>query len=246
MDRGIPSDEAGTTVIAIDGPAGSGKSTVARIVAGRLGFFLLDTGALYRAVALHLLRRGKADEDGPVTPEALTSLNLRIEPAVGSMRLFLNDEDVTLSIRTEQVSDAASRYSSRPEVRRTLIGLQREAGTKWNLVAEGRDMGSVVFPEATVKFFLTADLEVRARRRYLEIVQRGEHCTFEEVLADMRVRDVRDESREFAPLVEAPDAIRLDTTGLTPDMAADTVMKHIGRSTVLPSSREQVPSHHNG
>ncbi len=236
MDRGMPSDHAGTTVIALDGPAGSGKSTAARITAGRLGFFLLDTGALYRAVALHLMQRGIADTGQPVSPEALSSLNLRIEPAVGSMRLFLNGEDVTASIRTEQVSVAASRYSSRPEVRRTLVGLQREAGTKWNLVAEGRDMGSVVFPEATVKFFLTADLAVRARRRYLEIMERGEHCKLEEVLADMRDRDMRDESREFAPLVEAPDAIRLDTTELTLDEVVAQIIQHIGQSTAIPSA----------
>lgn len=227
-DQGISSSSSNnTTVIAIDGPAGSGKSTVARIVAERLGFFLLDTGALYRAVALHLMRRGTAASDQPVSPEALESLDLRIEPAVGAMRLFLNGEDVTARIRSEGVSDAASRYSSRPEVRQTLIGLQREAGTRWNLVAEGRDMGSVVFPEAEVKFFLTADLEVRARRRYLEIRERGERADLEEVLVDMRDRDLRDESRQVAPLVAAPDAIHLDTTGMTIDQVVEQVILHI-------------------
>jgi len=236
MDPGISlSSPKVTTVIAIDGPAGSGKSTVARIVAERLGFFFLDTGALYRAVALHLLRRGMADASQPVPPQALESLNLTIEPAVGAMRLFLNGEDVTTSIRSEEVGDAASKYSTRPEVRRTLIGLQREAGARWNLVAEGRDMGSVVFPGATVKFFLTADLEVRARRRYLEIEARGEHSRFEEVLLDMRDRDRRDESRQVAPLVEVPGSIHVDTGGKTIDQVVEQIMVYIDEFGVVPS-----------
>ncbi|MDQ7783181.1 MAG: (d)CMP kinase [Desulfomonilaceae bacterium] len=231
METGISSCRAkDTTVIAIDGPAGSGKSTVARLTAHRLGFFLLDTGALYRALALHLMRHGITDSAGPVDPEVLNSVNLRVEPAVGAMQVFLDGEDVTADIRSEKVGDAASRYSSRPEVRHTLVGLQRDLGTRWNLVAEGRDMGSVVFPEAKVKIFLTADLEVRARRRYLELRDKGERPAFDDVLADMRDRDVRDETRSVSPLVQAWDATRLDTTDLTPDQVVEQIIQYIKES----------------
>lgn len=219
----------GTWVVAIDGPAGSGKSTVARLLAERLGFFLLDSGALYRVIALHLMRRGIPDDGSRVPGDSLEAVDLRIEPSIGPMRLFLDGEDVTAKIRTEKISAAASRYSARPEVRHTLIGLQRDAASTWNLVAEGRDMGSVVFPEARMKFFLTAALEERAQRRYAELVNRGEDALFEVVRAEMLDRDARDESRSEAPLVRAPDAVLVDTTGLNVDQVVQAMMLHIGK-----------------
>jgi len=214
-------------VIAIDGPAGAGKSTVARSLAQRLGFQLLDTGALYRVMALHLLRHGIAPEAEHVPQSAVTSLDLRIEADAGSMKLFLGAEEVTHLIRDERTGAAASVFSTKIVVRRALLGLQRSARERWNIVAEGRDMGTVVFPDAAVKFFVTADLAVRSRRRYLELLERGEDVESPEVLAEMRARDHRDESRAVSPLVKAPDAICIDTTNLAQGEVVDEMMSHI-------------------
>jgi cytidylate kinase len=222
------------TVIAIDGPAGSGKSTAARILAERLGFFLLDSGALYRVLALHLKRLGVPDDGRTIPSTSLGSLALRIEPLVGAMRLFLHDEDVTTSIRTEEIGVAASRYSSRPEVRQALIGLQRGAAAKWSLVAEGRDMGTVVFPDATVKFFLTAGLAVRAQRRYLELLERGATPRIEEVRTEMKDRDTRDRTRQEAPLIQASDAIHVDTGEMDVAQVVERMMYHVDQRTRSP------------
>jgi len=219
-------------IIAIDGPAGAGKSTMARLLARRLGFPLLDSGALYRAMALHLTRLGIAPEDGAVPDSALNSIDLRIEPDVASMKLFLGGEDVGEAIRDERIGQAASKFSARREVRRALLGLQRSVGARGNVVVEGRDMGSVVFPNAEVKFFITADPEERARRRYEELLEKNGRPRLSEVRSEMRARDVRDESRAEAPLVQAPDAVVVDTTSLTPDEVLqrmmDTIMERLG------------------
>lgn len=218
---------AGGPVIAIDGPAGSGKSTMAVLLAERLGFFLLDSGALYRAMALHLTRLGIEPEGDPVPEGALTSLNLVVEPAIASMRLFLNGADVGRIIRQEQVGEAASRFSARPEVRRALLDLQRSVAAQGRVVAEGRDMGTVVFPHADVKFFLTAKLEERSARRYRELVRKGEKPELAEVRSEMSVRDHRDESRAESPLTRARDAMVLDTTDLDPDDVLQRMMEHV-------------------
>ncbi len=214
-------------MIAIDGPAAAGKSTISRLLAQRLGFFLLDTGALYRVMALHLLRNRVSPDDGSIPEGVLGSMDLRVEPEVGSMRLFLSGEDVSEVIRGDRIGSVASRFSARPEVRRALLGLQRRVAAMGNVVAEGRDMATVVFPDAAVKFFVCADLSERAGRRYRELVQRSEHTTLAEVLEDMRRRDQRDESRKESPMVKAPDAIAVDTTGLDPEKVVEQLLSHV-------------------
>ncbi|MEW6136682.1 MAG: (d)CMP kinase [Thermodesulfobacteriota bacterium] len=214
-------------VITIDGPAGAGKSTAARMLAGRLGYFLLDSGALYRVVALHLMQSGISGECDHVPAEALDRLDVQLEPGIGSMRLFLRDREVTKEIRTERIGDLASRFSAKPEVRKALIGVQRAAAAKWDLVAEGRDMGTVVFPDASIKFFLTATLEVRARRRYDELRNRGDNTDFGTVLNDMVERDARDERRAEAPLKPADDSIIIDTSSLDAESVVEMLIGHV-------------------
>jgi len=222
-------------VIAIDGPAGAGKSTAARLLAEHLGFFLLDTGALYRVMALHLIRSGIVPGAERIPESALESLDLRIEPQIASMRVFLGEEEVTAMIRDEWLGEQASRFSTKPEVRRALLGLQRSASSKWDLVAEGRDMGTVVFPDAQVKFFVTAELSERSKRRHLELVERGDSTPLDKVRQEMRARDDRDESREASPLVKAQDAITIDTTNLNPQQVLGQMLKDIEARIHLPS-----------
>jgi len=222
-----PSEEQAGMVIALDGPAGAGKSTMAKLLAERLGFLVLDSGALYRAVALHLKRLGVDPQKGDAPAWALRSLDLRVEPEVGAMKVFLGGDDVSALIRDEQIGSLASKFSAKPEVRLALLTVQRAIGGQARIIAEGRDMGTVVFPNAQVKFFLTADLEVRSSRRYQELLDRGDDPHRLEVLEEMKVRDDRDASRTEAPLVRAPDAIVLDTTDLTPEEVLQRMIAQI-------------------
>jgi cytidylate kinase len=201
-------------VIAIDGPAGAGKSTVAKALAKRLGFFLLDTGAIYRAVALSAQRGGVAFSDGPRLAEVARAMPLRFDEAG---RVWLGGEDVSQAIRTPDMSQGASTVSAHPEVRDALLDLQRRLAQKGRCVVEGRDIGTVVLPWAPVKIFLTASDEVRARRRYDELRQKGATVTFEATLAELRERDHRDTTRAVAPLKQAPDAVLVDTSDLPQD-----------------------------
>jgi len=165
-------------------------------------------------MALHLLRQGIDPGQGTVPQRVLDSTRIAVEPGIGTMRLFLGDEDVTRIIRDEQISQAASQYSILPEVRRALIQVQRDTAYQWDLVAEGRDMGTVVFPDAAVKFFLFADLEIRAGRRCSELMERGVTADLGQVRSDMEARDRRDRLRRESPLVAAPDAIVVDTSAM--------------------------------
>ena len=204
-------------IVAIDGPAGAGKSTVARELARRLGFTIVDTGAIYRAVALAALRGGIGWEDDAGLSRLLDAgLGISFVPAGDGQRVLLHGEDVTEAIRTPEISRGASVVSARPVVRSKLLGLQRHLGrgAQRGAVLEGRDIGTVVFPDADVKFFLTASDEARAARRHAELADRGLSVPLREVLADQRRRDKDDSERAIAPLKPAADAVVVDTTGL--------------------------------
>lgn len=197
-------------IVTIDGPAGSGKSTVSRQLANLLQVRFLDTGAMYRAVALAVLRSGVAPDDSTAVARIIPQVNLEFQDT----KLFLNGEDVSAAIRTPEVSAISSVVASQPAVRSRLVELQREVGRQGSLVTEGRDQGSVVFPQAEFKFFLTASLDARAERRMKELQSRGESTQLETVRNEIRERDFRDETRSVAPLKPADDAILVDTSGL--------------------------------
>jgi cytidylate kinase len=203
-------------IVAIDGPAGAGKSSVAKLLARRLGFSLVDTGAIYRCVALLARRSGVEPEDDAGLGALLGQVHVHFEVAGDENRVFLGGEDVSAEIRTPEISMGASQVSQRPVVRQGLLSLQRRLALESprGAVLEGRDIGTVVFPDADVKFFLQADPAVRARRRYDELLEKGVEASLESVLADQIQRDRADASREVAPLKPAPDAIQVDTSSL--------------------------------
>ena len=200
--------------IAIDGPSGAGKSTLARSLAQELRFLYVDTGAIYRTVGLMALRSGVEPTDHDAVVALLPRLNIRVVYGEdGLQHMLLNGEDVTADIRKNEVSHYASCVSAIPEVRTFLLELQRKSARENNVIMDGRDIGTVVLPNADVKIFLTASPEDRARRRHLELLERGEQVDYETVLSDMVERDRNDESRAAAPLRKAEDAIVVDTTG---------------------------------
>ena len=202
-------------IVAIDGPAGSGKSTVARALATKLGFVHVDTGALYRAVALLAIRQKIAADDEAGLAAAMKSARIEFRSLAAGNRLFVNGEDISDKIRSEEVSKAASQVSAHAAVRSGLLGLQRALGGKGGSVLEGRDIGTVVFPDADVKIFLNASPEERARRRAAELTARGAPASAAAVLADMRERDKSDSTRALSPLKKAEDATEVDTTRLS-------------------------------
>jgi len=212
-------------VVAIDGPAGAGKSTIARRVAARLGFVYIDSGAMYRALALWALREGAGLDDA--TRLERMAQAVRIEFAPGGSAVFLNGEDVTETIRSPEVSQAASKVSALAGVRRALVEQQRRMGATQSVVMEGRDIGSVVFPDADVKIYLDADPAARVERRARELEQKGETVSVEDVARDLAERDRRDCTRATAPLVLAPGAVRVDTTRLSVAEVEHVILKLI-------------------
>lgn len=201
-------------VIAIDGPSGAGKSTIARLLARRLGYLQIDTGAMYRATAVLIGRAGLDLADGDAVARFCADLNVRLENGDGVQRVFANDQDVTDQIRTHEVSLLTSRVSALKPVRDALLLAQREMGRRGGVVLEGRDIGTVVFPDADLKFFLSASPEVRGQRRYDELIAKGEKTTLQETIAAVVQRDEQDSRRDIAPLRQADDAIAVDSSHL--------------------------------
>lgn len=222
-------------IVAVDGPAGAGKSTTSRRLAARLGFAMVDTGAIYRAVALAASRQGISFDDDARLGALLPEVRIRFEPPAagaegGGQRVLIGDEDVSQAIRTPPMSLGASAVSARPVVRAGLLDLQRRLATapgNRGAVLEGRDIGTVVFPDADAKFFLNAADEVRARRRFLELQAKGDPQPLEAVLADQRKRDRDDSSRDVAPLRAAPDAVAVDTGSLSLDEVVDRLVAEV-------------------
>lgn len=207
--------------IAIDGPAGAGKSTIAKNLSKKLGVIYVDTGAMYRAMALYLIREGVAAEDAAAISEKCASADISIAFEDGVQQVLLNGENVSGLIRTEEVSSMASRSSANAEVRARLVVLQRKLASEKSLVMDGRDIGTVVLPEAEVKIYLTASSAVRAKRRYEELLAKGEQCELAQIEADIIERDHRDMTREISPLKQAEDAVLVDTS----DMDIEEVTK---------------------
>ncbi len=210
-------------IVAIDGPGGAGKSTLARRVAERLGFLYINTGAMYRAVALWALRLRIKLSDMHRLEQLAREAEIELDPLNGN--ISLNGEDVTEAIRDEKVSAAASKVSAVPGVRRALIRIQRQMAEENSVVMEGRDIGSVVFPNAQVKIYLDAHPEERARRRARELQTRGEGADMQKVAGDLQQRDTQDRQRAEAPLVQAPDAQLIDTTGLSIDEVEEVILR---------------------
>lgn len=209
--------------IAIDGPAGAGKSTIAKGIARKLGFIYVDTGAMYRAMALYLLRQGiKASETEKIS-EASQLADITIVYVDGVQQVILNGENVTPFLRTEEVGNMASASSVNKDVRLKLVELQRALAAKENVVMDGRDIGTYVLPDADVKIYLTASSACRAKRRYEELKAKGEACDLQAIEADIIERDNRDMNREFAPLRQAEDAVFLDSSDMTIDEVMDRI-----------------------
>lgn len=217
-------------IITIDGPAGSGKSTVAKGVAEKLGYSFLDTGAMYRAVAYGAMERGIPAEENCVLNEFLNGLDLTIRQDHRGMHLFLDGMDVTSGIRKKEMGQHASDYSKLRSVREYCSRLQRQLGRSGRIVCEGRDMGTVVFPDARWKIFLTASLEERAFRRWNEMKDKGESATREDIKNSLKKRDYQDSNRDLAPLKPADDAVIIDTTNMNIDDVVLKIVEVVGAS----------------
>ena len=209
--------------VAVDGPAGAGKSTIAKLVAKKMGYIYVDTGAMYRGLAIHFLKKGVNPEEKEAVAEACRDAEVTIGYESGVQQIYLNGENVTDMLRTEEVGNMASRTSAIPEVREKLLELQRSLAREKDVIMDGRDIGTNVLPDADVKIYLTASVETRAKRRYDELKEKGESCDLEEIARDIKDRDERDMTREIAPLKKAEDAVLVDSS----DMSIEEVVSEI-------------------
>ncbi|NIQ93972.1 MAG: (d)CMP kinase [Desulfuromonadales bacterium] len=216
-------------IIAIDGPSGAGKSTLSKLLSRRLGYVNIDTGAMYRCVALAALRKGIAPADAAKLEHLCRDLEIGFVSDGEENRVILEGEDVSEAIRTPEVSLLTSRISAVPEVREALVALQRRMGENGGVVLEGRDIGTVVFPHADVKFFLVASARERGRRRYLELKEKGLDVDLEQTITEVEERDRADSEREHAPLVQAEDALPVDSTEMTIDEVLDYMVEVVSR-----------------
>ena len=211
--------------IAIDGPAGAGKSTIAKKIAKELHFIYVDTGAMYRAMALFLLRNGVRPDEKEKISVMCKLANITILYEDGEQQVWLNGENVTGLLRTEEVGNMASSSSAHPDVRIKLVELQRQLASKSDVVMDGRDIGTHVLPNANLKIYLTASSQVRAERRYDELVAKGEECDLDKIELDIMERDTRDMTREISPLRQAEDAVLIDSSDMTIDEVVEAVVK---------------------
>ena len=218
--------------VAIDGPAGAGKSSIARKVAEDIGFIYVDTGALYRSIGLHMLKKNIFPGDEQAVPRELEHVDIALEFKDGEQRVILCGEDVRDLLRTSEVSKASSQVSAIPAVREFLLELQKNMAKTHNVIMDGRDIGTVVLPDAQVKVFLTASAEERAKRRHKEMLEKGNEADLSAILEEIKERDERDANREIAPLVPAKDAVFVDTTGMTMQEVIDTLKELIAAGAV--------------
>ena len=213
--------------IAIDGPAGAGKSSTAKLVAKKLGYIYVDTGALYRTVGLYSIRKGIDTKDAEKVIATLPDIKVELKFVDGAQHVFLNGEDVSEDIRTPEASMGASNVSAIPKVREFLFDLQRSIAADNNCIMDGRDIGTVVLPNADVKIFLTTSVEERANRRYKEMLEKGEEADYNDILEDIKKRDYQDSHREVAPLKQADDAIYVDNRGYNLEDGAEDLLRII-------------------
>lgn len=212
--------------VAIDGPAGAGKSTIAKLVAKEKGYIYVDTGAMYRGLAIHFIKKGIKAEDIKGIVEACKDAEVSIVYENDVQQIYLNSENVTAMLRTEEVGNMASKTSAIPAVREKLLELQRTLAREKDVIMDGRDIGTNILPNADVKIYLTASVETRATRRYKELLEKGENCVYEEIAQDIKERDERDMNREIAPLKQAEDAILVDSSEMTIDEVVKTICSY--------------------
>lgn len=211
--------------IAIDGPAGAGKSSIAKLVAKKLSFVYVDTGAMFRTVAYYFLSQGKDPSDAEMVTEECEKISISIEYKDGAQHIFLDGTDVSTEIRQEEVGKNASVVAKNQAVRNRLLALQRQMAEKQDVIMDGRDIGTVVLPDAQVKIYLTASVSVRAERRYKELVEKGESCNLKKIEEDIIARDEQDMNREIAPLKQAEDAVLVDSSYMTIEEVVDKIIE---------------------